>query len=65
MQRIRITHPDKDGIGYLGEMQEFLTAVSEGRPPASGAADGRRDLEITSKAYEALERGTWTEIPEI
>ncbi len=65
MQRIRITQPDKDGTGYLGEMQEFLTAVSEGRPPASSAKDGRRDLEIVLRAYEALDRGTWTDIPQI
>jgi predicted dehydrogenase/flavin reductase (DIM6/NTAB) family NADH-FMN oxidoreductase RutF len=63
MQRIRITQPDKDGTGYLGEMQEFLTAISEDRPPASRGEDGRRDLEIVLRCYESLDRGTWSDIP--
>jgi len=65
MQRVRINQPDKDGTGYLGEMQEFLAAVVEGRAPESRPEDGRRDLEIVLRCYEALDRGTSVEIPPV
>jgi predicted dehydrogenase len=65
MQRVRLTQPDKDGTGYLGEMREFLAAVIEGRAPESRPEDGRRDLEIVLRCYESLDRGTWTAIPSV
>lgn len=54
LQRIRIKLKDKDHTGYLGEMQEFLAAVSESRAPVTPPEDGRRDLEIIKRCYEAL-----------
>lgn len=64
-QRMRLSVADKDHTGYLGEMQEFLAAVSEGRPPATSAQDGRRDLEIVTRCYEALEKREPVGIPEL
>jgi predicted dehydrogenase len=63
MQRKRIRLPDRDGTGYLGEMQEFIAAVAEQRPAASRAEDGRRDLEIVISGYQSLETCMWTDIP--
>jgi predicted dehydrogenase len=65
MQRRRITLPDRDGTGYLGEMEEFLAAVAEERLPATAPQDARRDLEIIQSAYEALAQEHWTEIPSL
>ncbi len=63
LQRIRLPLKDRDVTGYLGEMQEFIAAVVEERMPASVAADGRRDLEIVLRSYQALQSKTWVEIP--
>jgi predicted dehydrogenase/flavin reductase (DIM6/NTAB) family NADH-FMN oxidoreductase RutF len=54
LQRVRTHLSDRDHTGYLGEMQEFVAAVSEGRPPVTPPEDGRRDLEIITQCYEAL-----------
>ncbi len=62
MNRVRIPIKDPDVTGYLGEMKEFIAAVAEGRPPASIADDGRRDLEIVLRSYEALDAGTWVDL---
>jgi predicted dehydrogenase/flavin reductase (DIM6/NTAB) family NADH-FMN oxidoreductase RutF len=64
-QRKRIRLQDRDVTGYLGEMQEFIAAVAEERQPASSASDGRRDLEIVTSCYNALETATRTEVPRI
>ena len=63
MQRARIKLPARDGTGYLGEMQEFVAAVAEERLPVTPPEDGRRDLEIILRAYDALGQGGWAEIP--
>jgi predicted dehydrogenase/flavin reductase (DIM6/NTAB) family NADH-FMN oxidoreductase RutF len=55
--RLRIRLPEKEGSGYPGEIREFLAAVAEGRPPASPPEDGKRDLEIVLRCYEALQQG--------
>jgi len=65
MNRIRIHIKDQDLTGYLGEMKEFIAAVAEGREPASVAADGRRDLEIVLRSYDALTAGTWLDVLEM
>jgi len=65
MQRLRITLPNRDGTGYLGEMQEFLAAIAQERIPATPPEDARRDLEIILRSYEALAQGGWSEIPSI
>ena len=52
--RVRISLPEKEGAGYLGEIREFLAAVAEEREPASPPEDGRRDLEIVLNCYDAL-----------
>jgi len=65
MQRVRMALPDRNGTGYLGEMQEFLAAVTEGRASHSRPEDGRRDLEIVLRCYESLDSGTWTAIPPV
>ena len=44
--RVRISLPENQGSGYLGEIAEFLAAVAEERAPTSPPEDGRRDLEI-------------------
>jgi predicted dehydrogenase len=58
LQRVRKKFSDKDATGYLGEMQEFVAAVAEGRQPITSAEDGRRDLEIVVRSYESLNAGT-------
>lgn len=65
LQRIRIRQPDVDHTGYLGEMKEFVAAVSENREPVTGPKDGRRDLEIILKCFEALRVGGKIEIDSI
>ena len=65
MQRLRKALPDRDATGYLGEMEEFLTAVSEDRSPVTPPEDGRRDLEIILRAYEAMGHEGWVEIPSL
>lgn len=62
MQRSKLRLKDRDVTGYLGEMQEFLAAVSEERMPVTLAEDGRRDLEIVLMSYDSLNSGKWTEI---
>jgi predicted dehydrogenase len=57
-QRERVKLESDDGGGYLGEIREFLAAVSEGRPPASPPEEGRRDVEIVLAAYRSKETGT-------
>lgn len=54
LQRVRKHLSDRDHTGYLGEMQEFVAAVSEGRPTVTPPEDGRRDLEIITRCYAAL-----------
>ncbi len=62
LQRIRIHLRERDHTGYLGEMQEFVAAVSEDRAPVTPAEDGRRDLEIVTRCYDALATGQRVEI---
>jgi predicted dehydrogenase len=54
LQRVRIRLRERDYTGYLGEMREFVAAVSEGRNVVTPPEDGRRDLEIIISCYEAL-----------
>lgn len=61
--RVRISTPEREGAGYVGEVQEFLAAVAEERNPSSPAEDGRRDLEIVLSGYEALSQGRRVTIP--
>lgn len=65
LQRQRKRLPGRDMTGYLGEMQEFVSAVAEERPPITPALDGRRDLEIVTRCYEALRTGNRAVIPPI
>jgi predicted dehydrogenase/flavin reductase (DIM6/NTAB) family NADH-FMN oxidoreductase RutF len=65
MNRVRLPIKDADVTGYLGEMKEFIAAVAEERTPASVADDGRRDLEIVLRSYEALAAGTWIDLPNV
>ncbi len=65
LQRNRIKLRVRDVTGYLGEMQEFVAAVTEERPPVTPAVDGRRDLEIVMRSYEALGTGSRANIPPI
>jgi predicted dehydrogenase/flavin reductase (DIM6/NTAB) family NADH-FMN oxidoreductase RutF len=60
-QRIRIPVPPSDA--YLAEIREFLAAITEGREPVTPMVDGRRDLEIVLRGYDALKSGQWEEIP--
>ncbi|HJR64128.1 MAG TPA: flavin reductase [Gemmatimonadaceae bacterium] len=62
-QRLRIRVPEGEGTGYLAEVREFLSAVSEGREPVTPPADARRDLEIVLAGYDSLERGARVRIP--
>jgi predicted dehydrogenase/flavin reductase (DIM6/NTAB) family NADH-FMN oxidoreductase RutF len=64
-QRRRIKLHAQDVTGYLGEMQEFISAVAEERPPATPPGDGRRDLEIVTCCYQALQSGSRATIPPI
>lgn len=63
MQRVRMQLPEKDGTGYLGEMQEFLAAIIEDRPPVTPPEDGRRDLEIVLHCYQSLAEKAVQNIP--
>ena len=65
LQRVRLRLKDDDYTGYLGEMREFVAAVSENRPPVTSPEDGRRDLEIITKCYEALSTRAPVEIDEL
>ncbi len=65
LQRVRLHPSDRDHTGYLGEMQEFVAAVSEDRAPVTPPEDGRRDLEIITRCYEALALGRPVEIDSI
>lgn len=65
MNRVRLSLKEPDVTGYLGEMKEFIAAVAEERTPASVADDGRRDLEIVLRSYEALSAGTWIDVPNV
>ncbi len=62
LQRVRVKLPRVSG--YVAEYREFFAAIAEGRQPDSTARDGRRDVEIVLRGYEALASGEWTEIPE-
>jgi predicted dehydrogenase/flavin reductase (DIM6/NTAB) family NADH-FMN oxidoreductase RutF len=62
LQRVRITVPGRGRTGYEAEMQEFLSAVAEQRPPALLPEEGRRDLEIVLHCYESLDHGTGVQI---
>lgn len=62
LQRVRRRVPSGDGSGYMGEISEFLAAVSEERPPVSGPEDARRDLEIVLRGFEALRSQAWTTV---
>ena len=55
-QRIRVRVCGENG--YEGEMREFLSAVMNEREPALLPEEGRRDLEVVVRSYEALELGT-------
>ncbi len=52
--RVRIPLPEREGSGYLGEIREFVAAVAEERQPSTPPEDGRRDLEIVLRCYDAL-----------
>lgn len=52
--RVRISLPEREGSGYLGEIREFVAAVAEERQPTTPPEDGRRDLEIVLRCYDAL-----------
>jgi UDP-N-acetylglucosamine 3-dehydrogenase len=62
LQRMRVGIPGVSG--YVAEYREFFAAIAEGRQPVSTARDGRRDVEIVLRGYEALASGEWTEIPD-
>jgi predicted dehydrogenase len=63
--RVRSYLPDREPSGYLGEMREFLAAISEERELASPAEDARRDLEIVLRCYDALESDRWVTVPQV
>jgi len=56
-ERIRIRVPGQETTGYVAEFREFLNAVTQERQPVTPAEDGRRDLEIVERTYEALRQG--------
>jgi predicted dehydrogenase len=61
--RVRVRLSNSESSAYVAEVREFLSAVSEGRESASGPEDGRRDLEIVLRCYDALKSQSWVEIP--
>ena len=65
LQRVRKTLKDRDVTGYLGELEEFAAAVVGGRKPQTPPEDGRRDVEIVARCYEALASGVPTSIAPI
>ncbi len=56
-ERVRMRIPGPKESGYTAEFREFLSAIAEGRAPATSAEDGRRDLEIVLRAYDSLAAG--------
>ena len=58
-QRVRRRIPDEDATGYLQEVQEFLSAVQEGRSPVTAPEDARRDVEIVLSGYSSLKASAW------
>ena len=62
-QRVRVAVEPRDT--YLAEITEFLSAIEDGREPVTPMADGRRDLEIVLRGYDALKSGQWEEIPRL
>lgn len=65
LQRTRIKLRGRDVTGYLGEMEEFVASVAEEREPVTSAVDGRRDLEIVMRCYQALSTGQAATIPPV
>ncbi len=59
-QRVRCSVPDD---GYIEEMREFVSAISQDRAPLSTGEDGKRDLEIVLCAYDSLQSGAREAIP--
>jgi len=62
-QRRRIALRDDDLTGYVYEVREFLSALTEGRQPVSPPQDARRDLEIVLEGYRALNSQHWATVP--
>lgn len=62
-QRRRVRLHDSDLTGYVYEVREFLSAVTDGRPPVTSPQDARRDLEIVLGGYRALDDERWTSLP--
>jgi len=62
-QRRRMRLREDDLTGYVYQMREFLSAVSEARPPVISPEAARRDLEIVLNGYQALESQQWTLVP--
>jgi predicted dehydrogenase len=63
-QRMRIKIKDSDKTGYLGEIREFLAAVTEERQPVTPPHDARRDLQVVLAGYRASTTRTWEIVPE-
>jgi len=63
LQRTRVRLRRADGTGYLAQVREFFAAIAQQRPPVTIAADGRRDLEIVLRGYEALEGAVAVAVP--
>jgi hypothetical protein len=62
LQRVRRRVLDPDSTGYLGEVRNFLVAVTEGREPSSRPEDTRWDVEIVLCGYSALRGESWASI---
>lgn len=61
--RVRIKVPEREGTGYADEVCEFLSAIAEERQPVTPPEDGRRDLEIVLRCYDALTQCRRADIP--
>jgi predicted dehydrogenase len=61
-QRTRLEVPEDDR--FLGAAREFADAVTRGREPSPGGADGRRALAGVLALYEAAASGRTIQLPE-
>jgi len=64
-QRRRVALRDNDLTGYVYEVREFLSAMTEDRQPVSPPEDARRDLEIVLDGYRALDSQQWVTVPRV
>ncbi|WP_369371242.1 Gfo/Idh/MocA family protein [Promicromonospora sp. Populi] len=59
LEALATAHRALPHLGHTGQIDDVLTALETGRPPAIGGEDGRRTVEVVTAIYQAaIERRT-------